>query len=99
MVFYERADFFQNPEVLAVAVAFLVFMMVFYILSRKRLFGSNKGVAIVISLILAAVAGRELYTNEFYGYEVNLVILIYVAVLLVVLRIVWAFVRNIRSNF
>ena len=95
MAFYDRTYFFENPEILAIVLGILVFVLAFYVLRR---FMDNRGAVMVISLVIGLITGWALYQNEFYGFESALVILIYVAVIGLFLKIAWAFLKGARRN-
>ncbi len=85
----------ENPEVLAVAVGVILFVISFYVLSRSI---SRRGHAFVIGFVISALAAWQLYREHFYGLEGMLIIAIYFAVVAVFVRILWAFVKHLTGH-
>lgn len=96
MVLWEEYSLVENPEVLAIAVGVLIFVILFEALTKIE---RDRMTSIVVSLISGLIAGWWLYKERFYNWENALAILIYLAIAGIFLRIIWAFVRNIKRNF
>jgi len=86
----------ESPAVLAVAAGFILFVVVFTILSRVN---KEKGFAAVVALALGLIAGWALYRNDFYGWEYAISIVLAVVVLGVFAKILWAFIKGFKRNF
>lgn len=86
----------QNPELLAIGVFIILFAIAFSVLIRVI---HNKGITLVVSLIIALIAAWNLYKGEFYGWESVIVVLLIIAVVVIFLKILWAFVKNIKTTF
>ena len=87
---------FENQETLAVAVGFLVFIIIVYLLGKMAL---PKGPGILIAFAVAAMATWKLYKESFYGWEGFLAFVIIIAVLGVLLKILIAFFKNVGRSF
>jgi len=88
---------FENPGVVAIAIGVLLFVVTYTILSR---FIEDRGSTMVISIVLGIIGGWSLYTNNFFGWEENLIAILFIIVVVgIVLRILWAFVRGTGRHF
>ena len=94
MAFYD--SYFQNPGVFALVIGILSFIIFFEIVTK--LFRMSKGVAFVSGLAIGGIISWFLYRESFYYFESALVILVYIVVALVALKILWAFVKNTKTN-
>ena len=87
---------FENPESFAIMLGILILVIVFYVLSR---FNMNRASSLLIAIVLSLIVTWTLYRNRFYGWEATLAILIYILVAIIILRILWGFVRYfVRST-
>ncbi|HLC31340.1 MAG TPA: hypothetical protein VJK51_01610 [Candidatus Nanoarchaeia archaeon] len=86
-------DFEQDPVFLAVIIFVLVFVILFSILTKSM---KNKGIALLISFSAAGLAGWQLYQHRFYELEQPLIWIIGIVVVILFLKILWAFVRGLR---
>jgi len=84
--------FFENPEMFAIAIGVLVFLVVFSVLARRF----DKGSSILIGLAVGTITAWSLYRNDFYGYESALVFLMYLAVIAVAIKIFLPFFKSVR---
>jgi hypothetical protein len=88
----------ENPEVLAIGVALILFTLCST--AFQRVMGRRqKGIAIIISLVVSAIASWKLYSENFYGWESTLVVILIIAVAAIFLRILWAFIRHSKAQF
>lgn len=87
----------QDPIVLAGGVFILV--LVISLMALQKIFENNVPVAVAGSLIIAVLTARQLYLNNYYGWEGTLGVLLAIAVLILFLRILWAFIKGARRNF
>ncbi len=95
--FYDflSADIFQNPEVVAVAIGALAFIISF--VAASKMF--QKGISIIISAVIGFTAGWYLYTNQF-SWEFNLAgIAVGIAALGIIFLLVRAFFRFGKRRF
>jgi len=86
---------FENLEVLVSAIGVLLFVVIFSVFSRIV---PNKGISIIVSFAISAIAARYLYLNGFFGGQVTIAILLYLVVAVILLKIMWAFVKGIRRR-
>lgn len=83
--------FFENPEVFIIAIAVLLFLVIFSVIARRY----DKGMSVLIALAISGIASWSLWRNDFYGWEEIIVYLMYAAVIAVLIRvIVWPFVKS-----
>jgi len=68
---------FENPGVVALAIGVLFFIVMYTILSR---FIEDRGSIMVISLVFAIISGWSLYVNNFFGWEENLIAILFIVV-------------------
>lgn len=95
---FHYSEYFQNPEVLPIAAAVLVFVMAFEVL--KRPFKENKGVAILIAIALALLAAYYLFDESRYiEYIWTLPWIFGLLVLGVVIKILIPFFKFGRKQF
>jgi len=88
--------FVENPESLAFAASVLIFIISYMAIVR---FIRQKGPALLISVAIALIVGWKLYREKFYGWEISLVLILGLVVLVIVGKIVWAFIKNIRRRY
>ena len=87
---------FENTEVIAIAIGLLVFVLVFNALKGKM----DKGVSIVIGIVLGFLSGYYLYRQGFYGYESSVIgILLLVVVAVISWKILFAFGKGAKRSF
>ena len=79
MGFLDSFYLVENPEVLAVALGVLAFVLVFAGLTKLRPDGP-KGAFLIASVAIGGLVWWALYKERFYGGENLLAILLYVAV-------------------
>jgi len=86
----------DNPEVFAIAVGVLVFVLANAVLGR---FLHNRGVSIIFSLVVGIFTAWQLYQERFYGYEGTVIVIMYIVVAGILLKIFWAFVKGAKHRF
>jgi len=84
--------FFQNPEVFAIAIGFIVCLVTFSVLSRRF----DKGSSILIGLVVGILTAYNLFINDFYGWEETLVFVIYLVVIALVIKIFIPFFKSVK---
>lgn len=87
---------FENLETLAIAIGFLLFVISFFILAKML---RSRGPALIIALVIASITSWQLYVRRFYGWERILAVGLIIAVLAVLVKIFWAFIRGARRQF
>lgn len=89
----------ENPEVLVIAIGVLLFVIVFSVLQKMKVFGRRgKGISILVSLIIAVMGTWYFYKEDFFGWEVSLGVVLVLVVVALFLRILWAFVKSGKRN-
>ncbi len=86
---------FQDPAGLALGVFIVLFAIFYFFLNR--LLKNNRGMAILISFAISAVAAWKLLTERFYGYEETLAVFLIILVIAVFIRIFWGIIRKKSS--
>ena len=87
---------FENPEVIAIAIGLLVFVLAFNALKGKM----DKGVSVVIGIVLGFLSGYYLYRQGFYGYESSVIgILLLIVVIVIIGKIVLGFGKGAKRSF
>ena len=97
MGFLDSFYLVENPEVLAVALGVLAFVIVFAVLTKLRPTGP-RGVYFIASFAIGGLVWWTLYKERFYGGENLLAILLYIFVGAVVLAIFWSFIKSFRGR-
>ncbi len=84
---------YENPEVFVLAIGALILIIIYSILSKR--FG--KGTSFMIGLAIAGIASWSLWRNDFYGYEITFVYLMYAMIALVILKaFIWPFIKSFK---
>lgn len=86
---------FENPEVLAFALGFLVFILVFYVLTRAT---GDKGTSLVVAFAISGIATFYLYKEEFILERRIIAFLLIIVVVVIFLKILWAFIRGTQGR-
>jgi|SRR3989344_5526702 len=86
----------RDPALLAFAVAIILFALAYVSLIRVI---RNKGITLIISLIIALIVAWNLYRGKFYGWESVIAVLLIIVVAVILLKILWAFVKNVKVAF
>ena len=89
--------FFQNPESLAIGVFIVLFAVTFSVLIRQTRL--EKGICIFIALIVSLIAAWKLYSERFYDMEWLLAWVLILAVVGLLIKLFWPFVRHVRRSF
>lgn len=94
-------DYFvlENPNVLPIAVGFLLFIIGFTVFDKYLFKRESKGIAIVGALILSFIGGWYLYRNQFIVQEKVLSLILFVVVVVIVIMIIRAFVKFVKKQF
>ena len=87
-------SFTDHPEGLALGIFIILFGVIFSVFGSRL---KNKGMLFIIALAISGIAAWNLYTNEFYGWTDTLVFVLYLAVIALFLRMIWAFFRFNRK--
>lgn len=87
----------NNPEVLTISLA-IVLIVVFYFVFIKIFGVKNKGLVVLGSLVFASIASWNTYKNEFYGFGNIIAILIYIVVFIIFVKIIWSFIKHVRTQ-
>ena len=87
---------FENPESLAIGVFIALFTISFMVLIKPF---KQRGITLIISLAISAIASWYLYKERFYGFEDSLAIILFIVVIAVFLKILWPFVKNLKKIF
>jgi len=90
-------DVFINIDAIIVAFVLLVFLLIYSLLSRMGLFKENKGINIVISLILAILAVYN-FNNAREWFSVLEGSLLFLAVGLIIVFVI-IFYKFLRKQF
>jgi len=86
---------FENPEVLAIAIGVLLFIFTYSVLINRL----NKGVSLIIGLVVGLLAGWYLYQQRFFEWEYSLAVLLIIVVGAVVFKIARGFFRFSKFTF
>ena len=63
----------ENPEVLVVVVGALLFVAVFSVFQKMKMFGrEGKGIRVLVSVIIAIIGAWYFDQNDFFGWEINI---------------------------
>lgn len=86
------ADFiaFENPFFITFIVGLLIFLVISQVIMR---FMRDRGIAMVIAIVLAMLATWKIYSEGFYGLEIA-VIIIGLAILVLLIKIAIPFVKR-----
>ncbi len=90
----------ENPEVLVVAIGVLLFVVAFSVFQKVKIFGrEGRGISLLVSLIIAVIGTWYFYKEDFFGWEVSLGFVLFLAAMAILLRILWAFGKNAKHRF
>jgi len=95
MGFFDQSYFFENPEVLAVTLGILAFILAYYLLLKTNL---ARGPAMIVGIVIGAMTGYGLYRERFFGAENIIGIIFYIVVGFLILAIAWAFVKGFSGR-
>lgn len=87
---------FEHPEALAVGVFIILFIVSNYAIVK---FIRNKGIALIVSLLIAGIAAWKLYSERFYGWEGTLAFVLIAAVIVIIIKIFLSFFKGVRRGF
>lgn len=87
---------FENPEVVAVALGVLAFILVFYTLTKVT---GNRGVSLIVGLAIGLMVTWGLFTGEFSIERTTLAWILIILAVAVVLKIFWAFIKGAKHTF
>ena len=59
----------------------------------------SKGVAVVVSLVVAFIASWQLYIKNFFGWELSFIVLAYLLAGAIVIKIILAFIKGSKRSF
>ena len=87
---------FEHPEALAAGVFIILFVVSHYVIVK---FIRNKGIALIVSFLIAGIAAWKLYSERFYGWEGTLAFVLIVAVIVIIIKIFFSFFKGARKGF
>ncbi len=90
-------EMYYNPDVVLIALGLLVAVVVFGILTRTRMFGSNRGISAIIAICIA-LFGTIRFGELLLGLTIinALLIIVGIGMIFIVAR---AFFRHGRKQF
>lgn len=88
---------FENPEVVALALGILAFVLTFVVLTRLM----DRGPSAIISIVIGIIAGWYLYTEDYlFNIEGKLLaVFLILAVVGVAAKIAWTFIKSGKKQF
>ena len=87
---------FQNPEVLAMCLGAILFIISFLVIQK---FMRNKLISMIISIIVGLLAGWNLYNNRFYDLERPLAFCLILAMIGVLVKLIFSFVKRSKRGY
>ena len=84
-----------NPVGLAIGVFIILFAVTYSVLEQ---WFNNRGASLPTAFIVGALAAWNLYNRRFYGWEATIVFLLYVALMVLFLRMIWAFFKHLSGT-
>jgi len=88
-------DLFSNPGVVSAAIGVLAFVISYVMISLRF----DKGVSLVMSVVIGFTGGWYLYSNNLLAEQPALFIAIGLAVAMAILLLAVPFVRFFRKRF
>ncbi len=96
-IYFQLGEYYHNPETVIIGLLILIFALVFYILTRTRIFGGNRGVSMIIALSISLMAVYYFFN---LSYEIVIFnILLGLAVLLFLAMLIKPFIKFLRKQF
>lgn len=96
-VYYQLEGMFSNPGAVLVAFALLFFIIIFEVLTKVPQFRAQKGLAILISFIIALIG--IYYINDVYYWVLTFNVFLILVVIVIVFFILRAFFRFNKKQF
>ena len=87
---------FENLEGLAIVVGVLLFVIAYSVIGG---FMKERGVSIIISLIIALISSYGLYKRRFYEWEGSLAIILVIVIIFIFVKLFLPIWRNLRLSY
>ena len=92
---FDNYELFQSPEAVIIAIGLIIFFIIYSLLLKPF---KNKGPAILVAACISLISMWSLYTNDFYGWNIDVAVAFYLIAVVILIMLFYSFIKAIRRK-